>query len=896
MLFACACGEKTGNFSSDSTPSEPKYSLNQTLQKLQKDEYADTSLTDTLYGLNDPSSVGVIKSEFSQTLYPIPADEAFDGEIIRWDTYQYEGDNFGKFKAILDEAKTLNAQGKKVKLNMPEKETIDLDITNSDDGHFAIKQADLNGFYLQGNGCEFNLQYPDLEWRGFLYFNHCDDVWLENFTVDYEVPNTVFGTVLSYDEEKMSATIEVDPECNPFIRRLEENKGTVWSYLEYNKTTLAPKEDGNYIANGEKTALGYAIDGNENSGYTLTVRFHDEVKRFFNTNSVGHFANVAFSYYVYNCLTFDACGSSYVENVTLYASPAMGFVGRNSQNICLNRFNLMRKENSNRLMTCNADGIHIEQARGEVKVTNGVYEYMQDDALNLKAGYWYEFSDYSYKNKTITISKKTNEMTVPQAGDVLEIYDQTSFEFKGSLTVESAEGTPLAYTITVKESLAKIGVGTWKNCVVTNTASAKLTFRNNIVRNKRNRGVLVQTREGLVENNSFENVAHGSIIILSFLDQFNEATVPADIVIRNNKLVNNLYALQSSPAQGDILVSAQATEDAGFPGTIKNITVENNFIAKNGNVGICFRGVGNSTIKNNLFYNNARVYADKECSVWLYNSGEITVKDNYRQNTLSKTCVGVMSGGATNPERISLNGNYDLELSDGTEFLERETVEVIKLSTGKLTVDGNLSDWLGIGSSVTVKGGSYYGVGKAKEEDYIEHFGLESGKIAWDDTGVYIAFEVRDDQLVFEKIENFWYGDCFELLMTAVDNQPDGDMQKYKNDDDTLQLVCVPAWEKGFDLHTDRTSTDIYARKSEIQAKVVYTDKGYAGEIFLPFTLFDGVKAQIDAGKSVTFNMVFMDAERAGKARLSIANVPHNVENTKKRTESSVQYTFVEGK
>ena len=65
------------------------------------------------------------------------------------------------------------------------------------------------------------------------------------------------------------------------------------------------------------------------------------------------------------------------------------------------------------------------------------------------------------------------------------------------------------------------------------------TFKNNIVMNKRNRGILIQIPDALIENNTFINVGHGSIQAASSMDQFNECTLAQGIVIRNNKFISN---------------------------------------------------------------------------------------------------------------------------------------------------------------------------------------------------------------------------------------------------------------------------------------------------------------------------------------------------------------------
>ena len=780
-----------------------------------------------------------------------------------------------KLKAILNYAVERNAEGINVKLNMPENEVIDIDTTNADHVQIAIVQSGLDGFYLQGNGCTFNLQYEGLQYRGFLYFANGGDVHLQNFTIDYDVSNAVTGVIQSYDEENVAVTIAVDPEFNEFIERLQVDEGVVWNYLEYTKANKIPKQGGSYFA-GSTSFEGYSITGNASEGYFLTM------------NAVGDYANVSFSCYDYNALSFANCKNVYVESVTMHSAQGMGIVGNNNENMYINGFRLCLKEGSNRLMTANADGVHILQTGGNVQITNSLFEYSHDDALNLKAGYWYQLSGYDVLKKQITIAKKTSEIPMPKAGDIIEIYKSGSFEKEAELTVASVDGNSLSYVITVEEPLVKLNVEEWTDCVVTNTSSAKLLYKNNIVRNKRNRGILVMAQDPEISNNTIQNVAHGAILVWGVMDNFNEATVPSNITIKNNKLINNNYEM--SP-KGDIYITAVGDE-VGPSGTITDVVIENNFITKNGDAAVYLGAVENGTVRNNLFYQTTRVYRDIAAVVYLVNSNDIVIEGNYCYNSEVDALTGIYSEGTTDINAITLAENTELEIGYG-EVGETVTVNVPHLNGASIVLDGDLSDWT-IGADIDLLGATREDETRAEESEYSDHFKVNMAKIAYNDEGIYFAFDIYDDELLFKKETNFWYGDCVELLITAVDSMPNAEMSLYKNENDTIQLVCVPEWENGFAVISDRTSDDIYEQRDKFQGKVIETEEGYCGEVFIPFAVAKGMKEAIDNGTALTFNCVFADGARSGRQRIQIGNVPHVVEQNKKKTSNSIRYIFLE--
>lgn len=884
--------ENNGDDSSDVV--EKQYTLNETVQKLSASVYADAGMTDdSVYGLSDISSVGVIQSEAEKELYPI--ELAGEYEVIEYS--QVAGANdYEKFMSAFSAAKTANNAGKKAIISLPEKGTLNVNASLSGDSTFAFNLSGYNGLYIKGNGCKIMLSYNGFAFRGFFNIAKSKDVHINDIIVDYEVPTAISGMVSNVDKEKLTATIDIPAEFNETVKRVQASGETLKSYVEFNSITAAPLEGGNFCTASEGFITGHTIVGDETQGYKIIVQFGDAYKSAFSDNALGHNAALAFSMYVYNGFVYDNCEDVYMENVTLHTCPGMGVVGRRTTNIYVNRMNITLPENSARLMTTTADGFHFAECYGNVEVTGSLVEYTHDDALNIKSGYYYGVNDIAVRSKEITISKRTETNSKPEVGDVIEFYDKNTFEKLGAFTIAEVLSNvgEASYTFKVKEKMASTTSWNLSNVVATNVSkSAKFKFTNNIVRNKRNRGILVQVRDAEIKNNAFFNVGHGSISIHSSLDVFNEATIPQNIRIENNKLVNNNYLMSLA---GDIYIFARAT-NLGPVGTITDVSIKNNFIAKNGNAGVSLQACADSSVENNLFYDNARVNRGESynCALELSNSGRLNVKGNYAYNTLdSETYAGIMTGGMTDTTTIALEGNINL----GYQVIEYEatTTEVLKLLSG-VTIDGDVSDWADQGTSVAMVGHSLADGVALDPAQYNSYFNVDMCKIAWSDEGIYIAFDIKDDLYDFKTANNFWTGDCFEMFATTVLSMANADMQLYKNDanSDVLQMACVPTWEKGWTLTKERTGADIIENSAQIQAKCVKTDKGYAGEILLPFSLFTDMKACVDNGEEIAMAFVFADNDRDDKGlpRLQVSNVPHFVEAWKTKTAKMPLFKFV---
>ncbi len=908
-LSGCGQDASSSSNSASSSDSESSGSSSLPLQDvgefaaaLSKDAYTTDEATGD-YGLSDSANVGVVYEETQKTLYPIVSDSEFVGHVISLDALQASdlssagitlpsgldlSDDYTRFFYAVTLAKTYNDSGAKVKLNLPSR-TLHIDASKTENSTYCFAFSGLNGLYIQGNDTEFVITVPNLMWRGFLSFTNSQDIHLQGFSVDYAIPPALTGTVTSVSSENLSVTFSVATEFNELISRVIALQPTASSYLEYDALTNAPRQGGNFATSGG--VKSYVVSGNATSGYSMTVTLASAFQTIFTAPARGDYVNVAFAMYGYNGFAFSSGKDIFVEDVTLYTCPGMAFVGGTTENIYVNRFNLKLKEGSSRLMTATADGFHFDSCTGEVKITACLLENSHDDALNIKSGYYYDFSDYDAVAKTVTLTRKTSSMPRPEVNDVIEFYSANDFTYQGKLTVASVSGTSASYVVTVKESIGHMNLADWGVCRATFVSHiAQFIFTNNIVRNKRNRGILVQTRGAVIENNTFENVAHGAISIHSSMDVFNEATVPQSMTIRNNKLINNNYLYGM---YGDLAVFAMATQ-IGPAGTIKSIEVANNFIAKNGNAGISFQGVGDSSIHDNFFFNCARATqsVSYEAAIEFYNATNITVTGNYNYNTLqSATFAGMIADGLTDTTTIYDSNNDYLEylVDDSEEVL----VPIAKL-TSPITIDGNISDWANQGTTIDMDGSSVATGDPITPEEIADVFHIKMAKYSFDDTGVYFGFDVFDNRLDFKTQNNFWNGDCVEIFMSTVTSTPNADMGLYKENGGVLQAAFVPTWSSNFTFAASRTNSSIVENQSLAQVKVITTSEGYSGEAYFPFTLIPEFKTAIDAGQGIATAVIFADNDRddIGRKRVQIGNVPHFVEAYKTKTQKMPRFVF----
>lgn len=856
------------------------------------------------FGLSDIGNVGVIQSEVTE-LYPVPADATYeDGCIIRvdditaeevktYDSTVTEPDDYDRIVTAVSIAKAKNAEGKPAKIKFSAK-TYEIDGART--ASKVLVMSGLNGTAFEGNGAVILVKNKATAWRGYIDLTDSQNVLFNGLTFRQAVPSSLVGTVTAASTADKTVTIRVDPEFTPLVKVLLANPKTrLRSYAEYNYSTKAPLLGGNFVVDD---FAGYTIEGDETNGYSITVTMKGNITRPRN----GSFVSLQYSQYdVYGINVTDSSDITF-ENVTVNDASGMAFVAQRVTGFHVNRFRLVPKEGSNSLMTATADAMHFVLMHGDVSITGSVINGSHDDALNIKYGYWYKLTGAEGGTaRKMTVARITSAVETPKVGDRICVYNEDTFEghnpSTGYYTIASVTETATGWELTVKERMSN--VGDWGNCRVTFVSDTpNFTFKNNIVMNKRNRGILIQIPDALIENNTFINVGHGSIQAASSMDQFNECTLAQGIVIRNNKFISNC-TIKPGPLYGDISVFAIAQSGTVAPaGTLRNVLIENNFMTDNGNAAVSMRGVGDSTVKNNLFYNCSSSQPSGETcnTVFQFNNCDgITLDGNYNYYDLNLGQEGILCQGLTSADMIDLKDN-NVGIAFQTSDESGPVVKVPK-ATGVINLDGKLSEWGSIGATdITIVGISDAEGTEHKASDIENDFAVRRLMVTHTDDGIYLAFDIKDNLIECKTVNDFWLGDCVELFLSTVTDLPNADMQVYKEQGAVMQAAFAPTWtSSGFmTVASVRTNSGIVKNAGTgLRAKLELTDDGYTGEIFISYELSSDLRAAVTAGNPVDMAIVCADCERKnGLKRVQVGNVPHFVEAYKTKTARMPQYIF----
>ena len=271
------------------------------------------------------------------------------------------------------------------------------------------------------------------------------------------------------------------------------------------------------------------------------------------------------------------CEDVTLRNVTINALPGMGLYGVRTKNITLKHYNV--RPSGNRIMSANVDATHFYSCTGVIELDSCYFEGMGDNATNVH-GYYHtvlEKMDDRTVKTCITHSMEPNvrRRDYPDTGDKVEFVKGNTLNAFGCATIVSAD-----FNQETRETIVKFDRPIPKDFemddLIANLSKlSKLKFTNNVVRDIRGRGILVQTRGALIENNSFEYCT-GQGIHIDTAWPWMESIGTRNIVIRNNRFINCAYGFTNYRDALAVCVETETTESV--IGIHRGITIEDNFV------------------------------------------------------------------------------------------------------------------------------------------------------------------------------------------------------------------------------------------------------------------------------------------------------------------------------
>lgn len=445
-----------------------------------------------------------------------------------------------------------------------------------------LRISELENVCIDGNGAKIQYDYCN----GLIDVYDCECLEIRDLTIDWDWDKKPLSALArAVDVLGQKNTIDFIFDVPAYAR-----EDILYAISE------CDEETGTY---GAKGTIIETYDGQNADVIKRVTKIGDDTLRLEHNGALTRFAGKRFilrsDVYGGSLIRLDKnCQHVTLDGLNLYGGTGMGIIvgGRSSHFALRNIFIGPDPEYADvRPTSLDADAVHINDADGCFIIEDCDFSRQGDDDVNINSGIGIV---QSVDGDTITMIADGSMPTEP--GDTVVFRDKNFNLTEYSAVVEECE--PLAgklRKITFRDKLpAKIKKGYMffnKDCT-----GGNYVIRNNYFHEHRARGLLLQTPDGLVENNTFYKLSHDAIRIVMDISTglWNEGTGADNIEIRNNTFIE-------CGVIGTEVIEI-GTHIGGKTGTayaFTNIRIENNDFRE-----ICGHLIFANNVNNLVFSNN----------------------------------------------------------------------------------------------------------------------------------------------------------------------------------------------------------------------------------------------------------------------------------------------------
>ncbi len=472
----------------------------------------------------------------------------------------------------------------------------------------AIILDGLKNILIDADGAQFVFEHPN-----YFYITGCDCIELRGLSITWNFEASRLASLVKIKNADPKAhTLEIE------FTELDEVSEDIpiMAFTKYDPETLTPgtrkKFRENYVYQQPDSIK--SVEKTERNVLKIT---HD--------GSLDDYLNddiFLLRHHVYGGNAFNVYGTSNItfSDIKLYAVAGMGWVFESRSE----RFQLLdcvigldpEHPNDNRA-SATADGVHIANTNGKFKISGCDFSFMGDDDVNVHDNVAMVTSKPDAK--TVEIYATSNNFA---AGDTAIFSSKALNDLGFSATVVSVDGYRLTFDRELPDSVVK-------DCIVSNGSinSGNYVISDNYFHENRARGLLLQSDNGLCENNRFYKTMANPIKIIMDISSgyWLEGTGVNGLVVRNNSFVECNVANWGAQIDISTNIDGSSAEATLF----YNIIIENNSFENFSNRLIDASNASNLKICGNKITNTDGKWEAKRGRIIIRQScSKVTISDN----------------------------------------------------------------------------------------------------------------------------------------------------------------------------------------------------------------------------------------------------------------------------
>lgn len=418
----------------------------------------------------------------------------------------------------------------------------------------AIMLDGLKNVLIDADGAQFIFENPN-----YFHIVNCNCIEIRGLGITWNLDVSRLASLVKIrNASKESHSFELEfTELNEVSADIP-----IMAFTKYDPETLTPGTRKDFKENYVYQFPG-SIKTVEKTGHNVLKVTHDGSLDNYTDGEV-----YLLRHHVYGGNAFNVYNTSNItfSGIKLYAVAGMGWLIENRSE----HFQLLGcvigldpEHDDNRISTT-ADGVHIANTNGKFRISGCDFSFMGDDDVNVH-------------DNIATVTDKLDEKTVEiytnannfAAGDTA-IFSSKGFDRLGfSAEVTSVEGKKLTFDKELPDYIVK-------DCIVSNGSidSGNYVISGNYFHENRARGLLLQSNNGLCENNRFYKTMANPIKVIMDISSglWLEGTGVNGLVIRNNSFVECNVVEWSAQISISTNIDGKSADSTLF----YNITVENN--------------------------------------------------------------------------------------------------------------------------------------------------------------------------------------------------------------------------------------------------------------------------------------------------------------------------------
>lgn len=369
-------------------------------------------------------------------------------------------------------------------------------------------------------------------------FENCQSVSVKGLTINWDIPFTFLGEVVSVNSKE--GWREIKPFKEGFSWRVERGQIKFPCVDGFNYTCLGSTLP---FEKGTKRVVHGAIDidsrpskveRTEDGNLRIYEKlfYYPPVGSLLSSKGDRHHDRYAPAF------DFKECRNISLDSITIHHALGMGFLFERSENIRILNSQIVLPKETQRVISTTADATHFVNCKGDILVENCLFENMLDDGTNVHGTY-------------VEVDKVIDDHTVCVA---LKHFEQLGFKFAGKgddvwfilhPSPQRQEVNTVDSVLTMNERFIQLSftkplpAGLKKGDILENkTWNPTFTMRGCTIRNHRARSIVLKTPlKTVIEDNYFSSMMSG--VLLSGETHFwFESGAVEDVLIQNNTFEN----------------------------------------------------------------------------------------------------------------------------------------------------------------------------------------------------------------------------------------------------------------------------------------------------------------------------------------------------------------------